>query len=169
MTHYHRLWRFAGAAALATITPATSAQLLCTMPNGIIIKRNIGDCPADATLVRKQTGEVVREAPPKQSPQAPPKQAQQAAPAQRTAYDVAQLACQAMRTSGATECTIDSSVFTTSYVNATLATTPRNATYTCKDLARAMRKGSQEFASRAWEVRIYSPFSGTRPIAACQV
>lgn len=171
---------------LITLLPgAASAQLLCTMPNGVVITKNIGNCPSDATLVRKTNGDVVRSAPlpkpaqPKRpaqavtaaprpaAPQAPPPA--NAARPEPTDYDVAQVACKAFRQSGASECTVDTSVFGTSYINTTMAMAPHHALVTCKDVVASLHQATRAFAARNWEIRIYSPFSGNRPIASCEL
>lgn len=168
------LARLAPAAALLVLTalPA-AAQLLCTMPNGVTITKNIGDCPADATLVRKPNGDIVRSAPPKPPAKAPPKATAAAPPppaaqpAAPSAYDLAQYVCEAFKKVGASECDVDSNVFTTSYINTTLAIAPHQARVTCNDVAATMRQATNAFTARPWEIRIYSPFSGARPIATC--
>lgn len=166
------------AALVATIPAPAGAQLLCTMPNGVTITKNLGDCPTDATMVRKQNGEIVRDSTPRPSSQpgraagnhAKPQPAPTPAPQQQpSAYEMAQLACTAFRQAGASECTVDSSVFSTSYINTTIATSPYLAAYTCKDVAATMRQATSAFRGAAWEIRIYHPFSGQRPIASCQL
>lgn len=176
-------------AILVMLLPGTaSAQLLCTMPNGVVITKNIGNCPADATLVRKTNGDVVRSAPlPKPTPQQRPAQATTAAPQpaapqapppahaaraarpEPTDYDTAQVACKAFKQSGASECTVDTSVLGTSYINTTIAMAPHLALVTCKDVAASLHQATRAFAARNWEIRIYSPFSGNRPIASCEL
>lgn len=168
-------------AACALAPLAASAQLACTMPNGVVITKNFGDCPADAVKIQKPDGTLLPVAPPrpKNAPRpvqratatAPPAPAPAPAPAALppNAYEYAQIICRAFEQVGATECEIDSSVFSTSYINATFATSPQRAATACSDVVTAMHKKTSAFGRGNWKIRIYSPFSGTRPIAACNL
>ena len=167
-------------AAAATLAPMlAAAQLACTMPNGVVITKNFGSCPADAIKIQAADGTLLPITPPRAS-KPPPAPVQRAAtikaqPAATTAkiepsaYDYAQFICKAFKSVGATECKVDSSVFSTSYVDATFATSPGNAAIACKDAAATMRQQTKAFGSDKWVIRIYSPFSGNRPIATCDL
>lgn len=162
--------------AITVCTPV-QAQLQCTMPNGVTITRQMGDCPADAVKIVGPDGKQV---PLKAKPQAAarpatpavatPAPAQAATrPADLSASDYGLLICKALEQSGATTCDVNSNVFSTSTIEATLATSPQSATLTCNELAAIMREKTRAFESKDWKILIFSPFSGNRPIAACKL
>lgn len=167
--------RTAAVLAWITITICTpaQAQLQCTMPNGVTITRQFGDCPRDSVKIVGPDGKLVQS---QQRPQVAPKPAVQAAAAPAptpaadpSAYDYARLICKALEQSGATTCDVNSNVFSTSTIEATLATSPSSASLTCNELAAIMRSKTRAFEAKEWKILIFSPFSGNRPIAACKL
>lgn len=164
--------------AVAASPTSAFAQLKCTMPNGVTITRQIGDCPADAVRIIGPDG---KQLPVKKKPPPNPKPTAQAttrstapepapaAPTEPSAYEYAGLICKALEQSGATTCDVNSNVFSTSTIEATLATSPSNAVVTCKELAAIMRSKTRAFEAKEWKILIFSPFSGNRPIATCRL
>ncbi len=171
-----------GAALLAA--PA-SAAIDCLMPNGKTITFQTRDaCPADASQVDAQ-GNVVRPpiprpAPPKPTPSSP-SSAQPSATAPRsrpapsapmvvTVYEAADAMCSLLKRGGAaTQCEVDPNILSNSYINITSNATPRQAMMDCSIIASSLRQSTslEDRRLRTWEIRIFSPFSGSRPIAAC--
>lgn len=178
-----RSFQLLGAVALLAATQATQAQVRCTMPNGVVITQQLGNCPQGATKAQAADGTPIalppppkpavppqKAAPPKPAAAAPaPAQAPVPAQAQPGAYDYARLICKAFEQSGATTCEINSNIFSDSTIEATLATTPASAAATCKDVAASMRAKTKAFQEKNWRILIFSPFSGNRPIANCKL
>lgn len=168
------------AVAIYAITPLlVNAQLACTMPNGVVITRNIGNCPDDAIKIQAADGTLLPIKPPriKQAPQ-PAQQLRttekplqlppRPAPPVKTAYDYALFICETFEKSDASDCKVNSSVFSTSYIDMTLpGKTPLQASAGCQQLVSVMRQKTKAFSSKEWKVRMFSPFSGNRPIATC--
>lgn len=180
-----RSFRLLGAAALIAATQTTQAQVRCTMPNGVVITQQLGNCPQGATKAQAADGTpIALPPPPKPAAPAPkvaapkpaaatPAPAASPAPAptqaQPGAYDYARLICKAFEQSGATTCEINSNIFSDSTIETTLATTPASAAVTCKDVAASMRAKTKAFQEKNWRILIFSPFSGNRPIANCKL
>ena len=178
-----RFFRLIGAAALIAATQTAQAQVRCTMPNGVVITQQLGNCPQGATKAQAADGTPIalppppkpavppqKAAPPKPAAAAPaPAQAPVPAQAQPGAYDYARLICKAFEQSGATTCEINSNIFSDSTIETTLATTPASAAATCKDVAASMRAKTKAFQEKNWRILIFSPFSGNRPIANCKL
>ena len=51
-----RSFRLLGAAALIAATQTTQAQVRCTMPNGVVITQQLGNCPQGATKAQAADG-----------------------------------------------------------------------------------------------------------------
>lgn len=178
-----RSFRLLGAAALIAATQTTQAQVRCTMPNGVVITQQLGNCPQGATKAQAADGTPIalppppkpavppqKVAPPKPAAAAPaPAQAPTPAQAQPGAYDYARLICKAFEQSGATTCEINSNILSDSTIETTLATTPASAAATCKDVAASIRAKTNAFQEKNWRILIFSPFSGNRPIANCKL
>ena len=174
-----RSFRLLGAAALIAATQTTQAQVRCTMPNGVVITQQLGNCPQGATKAQAADGTPIALPPPPKSAAPAPKAstpkpvAATPAPAptqaQPGAYDYARLICKAFEQSGATTCEINSNIFSDSTIETTLATTPASAAVTCKDVAASMRAKTKVFQEKNWRILIFSPFSGNRPIANCKL
>lgn len=178
-----RSFRLLSAVALLAATQATQAQVRCTMPNGVVITQQLGNCPQGATKAQAADGTPIalppppkpavppqKAAPPKPAAAAPaPAQAPVPAQAQPGAYDYARLICKAFEQSGATTCEINSNIFSDSTIETTLATTPASAAVTCKDVAASIRAKTKVFQEKNWRILIFSPFSGNRPIANCKL
>ncbi len=180
-----RFFRLIGAAALIAATQTAQAQVRCTMPNGVVITQQLGNCPQGATKAQAADGTpIALPPPPKPAAPAPkvaapkpaaatPAPAASPAPAptqaQPGAYDYARLICKAFEQSGATTCEINSNIFSDSTIETTLATTPASAAVTCKDVAASMRAKTKVFQEKNWRILIFSPFSGNRPIANCKL
>lgn len=167
------------AIAIAAIMGANAnAAIDCRMPNGKTVTfRSAAQCPPDAAQV-DAAGKVIR--PPRVQPAAPAKPsapAVVAAPtpapqrAKPTAYEVALAACDQLKSRGAaSECKVDSNILSTSTIDITTNEPPRTAWASCVTLASTLRKlAPDDFAARAWEMRLFSPFSGNRPIGTCQL
>lgn len=162
---------------------SSHAQVKCTMPNGVVITQQLGDCPRGAVKAQTADGQPLPIPPPLQAARPEPKttahpsstqpasptRAPAAAPAQPSAYDYAHLICKAFEQSGATTCDVNSNMLSDSTIETTLATSPASAVATCKDVAASMRAKSNAFQGRNWKILIYSPFSGNRPIASCKL
>ena len=178
-----RSFRLLGAATLIAATQTTQAQVRCTMPNGVVITQQLGNCPQGATKAQAADGTPIA-LPPPPKPAVPPQkvalpkpaaaapapaQAPTPAQAQPGAYDYARLICKAFEQSGATTCEINSNILSDSTIETTLATTPASAAVTCKDVAASMRAKTKVFQEKNWRILIFSPFSGNRPIANCKL
>ncbi len=176
-----RFFRLIGAAALIAATQTAQAQVRCTMPNGVVITQQLGNCPQGATKAQAADGTPIALPPPPKpaapapkvaapKPAAPtPAPAPAPAQAQPGAYDYARLICKAFEQSGATTCEINSNIFSDSTIETTLATTPASAAVTCKDVAASMRAKTKVFQEKNWRILIFSPFSVNRPIANCKL
>jgi hypothetical protein len=76
--------------------------------------------------------------------------------------------CALLKAVGATTCTVEVNVFSASYIDATLPTTPRDAQGVCKHAQTMTRKSGSPFIGRGWQLKLFSPLgSGTRPMAQC--
>lgn len=167
--------------ALFVLPPVAMAQVRCTMPNGKVITQQLSaSCPQGAVKGETMDGrpiELPRIAPPV-APVKPPAPVAAAVPAPRpaappvaqpTTYDYAQVICKILESAGATTCEIKSNVFTESTIEATLATSPRDASASCNLVTSTVRSKTDVFKSASWKLLIFSPFSGNRPIAACRI
>lgn len=172
--------RIAALIFFAIASPIAGAQVKCTMPNGVTITQQLGNCPNGA--VRAQTADGKPIALPASKPKAPPvAPATQTAPQPRplaqaqskpeepTDFEYAKLICLAFEQVGATTCDVESNVFSDSTIQTTLAMSPSSAAYTCKDVAATMRAKTRAFEGKNWKIQIFSPFSGNRPIASCKL
>lgn len=162
-----RTWSIA--AILATMAAPALAEWACTMPNGVVIHSKLSGCPKDATQARwlgpGQPPEQPRSQP-AQPPAAAPKPAPQ--PQAPNLIDMANTVCQRLRAGGATSCEIDVNVFSPSYIDATLATDPKDAQNVCLIVANWTKQPGSPFAGRGWQLKLFSPMgSGTRPMAQC--
>ena len=177
------LFRLLSTAAILATATATHAQVRCTMPNGVTITQQLGNCPQGAVKAQAPDGTAIAlPPPPKPAPPAAkatatkpataspaPATAPVAAPAQPGAYDYARLICKAFEQSGATTCEINSNILSDSTIETTLATSPANAAIICKDVAASARSKTKAFSEKNWRILIFSPFSGNRPIANCKL
>ena len=76
--------------------------------------------------------------------------------------------CVLLRVAGATTCNVEVNVFSASYIDATLPTTPRDAQGVCKNAQTLTRKYGSPFIGRGWQLKLFSPLgAGTRPMAQC--
>lgn len=159
--------------AAALMAGPAAAAIDCRMPNGKTITfRTATQCPADAAQV-DASGKVIRPAgvqppTPAPAPATPPPAA--AAPAGPSAYDAAHVLCDLLRQRGAaSECKVDSHILTTSTIDITTNESPRTAWSTCVTMAAELRKAAPDFRAKNWQIRLFSPFSGARPIASCDI
>ncbi len=177
--------------AIAALAPgAWAAGHLCTMPNGVIIRMATSSCPRGAvksepddgrTLPAKQVP-IPRTEPPrpvlKTSPVPPPARPAHApaavppAPAPATpgsAVDSAYAICKILKTlAGATTCDVNVNFFSINVIDATIATSARDAQAACQVIAAKTRFAGSPFAGGGWEMRVFHPMgSSTRPIASC--
>lgn len=168
------------AAALAACAPAQAA-INCLMPNGkTITLRSATQCPADAAQVDER-GKVLH--PPRATPAAPPPKAPAARaapaapapaparPAGPDALTVAQATCDILRSRGAaSECKVNVGWLGHNHIDITTNDPPRTAWSSCVTLADGLRQQAPDFrGQRTWTIRLYSPFSGSRPIASCDI
>ncbi|ABM37574.1 hypothetical protein [Polaromonas naphthalenivorans] len=172
------LLKFLVVAALATTKLAT-AQVKCTMPNGVVITQQLSSsCPVGAIKGQTLDGKPVallvppaKEITPTVSRAPPPaaKPVQASPPPKDRSYEYAKAICTLLEGAGATTCDVNSNIFSTSTIEATLATSPRDAAQSCRFIASTMRSKTDAFQSKNWKILIFSPFSGNRPIAACEL
>jgi hypothetical protein len=170
--------KFACIAAFAVGSLPALAQVKCTMPNGIVITQQLSSsCPVGAIKGQTLDGKPVALSMPAEKKKTPvvsqtPSATQPAtkpAPVTDNTYDSARAICKLMEIAGATTCEIKSNIFSTSTIEATLATSPRDASQSCRLIATTMRGQTKSFESKDWKLLIFSPFSGNRPIAACEL
>ena len=86
--------------------------------------------------------------------------------------DLAYGLCSLLKQTGAaTSCEVDVNVFSTSYLDATVLDSPQSARRACLKFSETFRAGgTAPFRQGAgWEMRLFSPYSGTRPIASCRL
>ena len=173
----------APAATLAQLAPAaTLAQFKCTMPSGVVIFNRLSPCPADAVkteplervpdAVQPQfKGEYRAPATLPPAPRAmvvprPPTPPEK--PKERDIMSEAYGVCALLKTVGATTCEVEVNVFSASYIDATLPTTPGDAQGVCKQILVMTRAAGSPFIGRGWQLKLFSPLgSGTRPMAQC--
>lgn len=164
--------------ALMSVMAAASGELLCLMPNGVTVTRQLGDCPDDARRVTTGDGVVVRDGP-IAKPEAEPPPAPAPAPAapvvrtppkaEKTAYDYAMVICRLYRAAGATQCKVHTHWLRESEIEVTIHAAPSQAAADCREVVRAMRAQTGVFGRGEWQIMVYSPFSGDRPIATCDL
>ena len=148
------------------------AQNKCTMPDGSIVKTN-WDCPSAALKTEGPDGKITHHKPIEVKPPRPaPLVAAPAIPANKppegNVFEDAQVICVMLRAIGATTCDVNINVFSASYIDATVATTARDAQGVCKKMAEFTHKPDSTFMGRGWQLKLFSPLgSGTRPIAQC--
>lgn len=166
------------------------AQFKCTMPNGAVIFNRLSTCPKDAikaeTLdrvpdnVQPQFKGAYRE--PVPLPPAGPAidmptsrpapsiaiPAPASPAATRNIVDDAYGICALLKAVGATTCKVEVNVFSASFIDATLPTTPNDAQKVCNMTATLTHKPDSPFIGRGWQLKLFSPIgSGTRPMAQC--
>lgn len=166
-------------AALATTQLAAIAQVTCTMPNGVVITQKLSSsCPVGAVKGQTLDGKPVALSvpPPKEIPPAASrvplpvaKPVQAPPPPTDQSYEYAKSICTLLEGAGATTCEVNSNIFSTSTIEATLATSPTDAAQSCRYIAATMRAKTNAFQSKNWKILIFSPFSGNRPIATCEL
>ena len=174
-----RLVKIMGALAMFSSPVIWADGLLCTMPNGVTITQRTGECPRDARRVTTLAGQVVRDQPlpalPSQAPpprqKSTPGQAQRKteAPKEREIVNEAYGVCALLKAVGATSCEVNVNVFSASFIDATVPTTPADARGACQQIVKMTRQQpGSPFMGRGWELRLFSPMgSGARPIAVC--
>lgn len=166
------------ATALLACTSA-SAQVRCTMPNGVVIEQKLSNrCPVGAVKGETFDGKAIAiqlppSAPPS-VPSAPAREVERQAPAPApaaTAYDDARAICAMMLSTGiATSCEVDSNIFSTSVIDATVPGGAGVANRACQDIKIAFRKMDRPITRRDedWEIRFFSPYgNGSRPMFRC--
>lgn len=164
-----------GFAVLAWAGSAVAA-VQCRMPNGKTISLSTAtQCPADAAQV-DDSGKVLR--PPRRAEATAPKPAApvvvEPAPQKNTgpfAFEAAEAVCTMLRnTPEVSECKVNSNILSQSTMDVTTNVAPRLAWSDCVRLADVVRKlALASFRARPWQLRYYSPFSGNRPIATCEI
>lgn len=167
------------AATLATTQLVAIAQVKCTMPNGVVITQQLSSsCPLGAVKGQTLDGKpVALSVPPTKDKPAMVTQTQQPIPKPASpppapidhSYEYAKAICTLLEGAGATTCEVNSNIFSTSTIEATLATSPKDASQSCRFIASTMRSKTNAFQSKNWKILIFSPFSGNRPIAACEL
>lgn len=92
------------------------------------------------------------------------------AASQMSAVDAAYAICKMARTApSVTQCDVEVNFLSNNNISLVQTSTPNIAQANCRDLSSAARKLSREYSDGRWEVLIYSPFSGKRPIARCAI
>ena len=92
------------------------------------------------------------------------------AASQMGAVDAAYAVCRIAKTApSVTECDVEVNILSLNNISLTQTTSPTIAQANCIDLRNAARKLSREYSDGRWEVLIFSPFSGKRPIARCAI
>ena len=169
-------------AAIILLPMPAVAQYRCTMPSGAVIYSRLSPCPKDATLSERvdHVPEAIpaQAARPKTTPAAPlvitpdPRPIT-AAPKKADPGDIlaqANAICSVLRAIGATTCEVNVNIFSPSYIDATVPTTPNDARMACLNIASITRQPGSPFIGRSWRLKLFSPMgSGTRPIAECNL
>lgn len=152
-----------------------AGQVRCTMPNGTVIEQKLAkSCPQGAVKGETFDGKPIALKPPaqqltppntatsKQQPVANPKPV-------ATDYDDARAICYLLLSSNsATSCDVDSSVFSTSVIDATVPGGILAANSICQEIKTAFRREKRPIIGKGWELRMFSPLgSGNRPMARC--
>ena len=149
------------------------AQFKCTMPNGVVVVSRLSPCPADAVKSVGPDGAVTYGKPHEYKPPPPSKPFVAEArppekPRERDIVSEAHGICLLLKSLGATTCDVNVNVFTASFIDATVATTPRDAQKSCEEVSKFTHQPDSPFIGRGWQLKIFSPLgSGTRPIAVC--
>lgn len=150
------------------------------MPNGKVVTfSSMAACPADAAQLDAQ-GKVVRPPAVQPKPAAPARAAPSAAkpvethvvrPPERTVYEAATYLCEGLKATGdASECKVDTGIFSASTIEVTTMSSPRLAFSNCVAIAQQLRKlAPADARATNWEIRLYSPFSGSRPTGTCKL
>lgn len=162
---------------LLALPLASVAQVKCTMPNGVVATFNLSDkCPTGAIKQEKgNPDEVIQPTfkgeyreptplPPRSQP------APRVAPPPKKERDIVEEAygiCKLLKMSGATTCDVNVNIFSASFIDATIPTTPKDARMTCLLVANQTRKPGSPFVGRGWQLKIFSPYGQNRPIATC--
>lgn len=148
---------------------AALAQNKCTMPDGSIIKTHF-ECPNAALKTEGPDGKITHHKPVEIKPPraAPPPAAPAANQPARDIIDESHAICSRLKIAGATACEVKVNVFSESYIDATVATSPADAQRSCLIIANGTRQPGSPFNGRGWQLKLFSPLgSGTRPIAQC--
>jgi hypothetical protein len=74
-----------------------------------------------------------------------------------------------MAAAGAVTCKIEVNIFSPSFIDATVVTTPKDAQAACLGIANMTRQAGSPFRGRGWELKMFSPYSDKRPIAVCNL
>ena len=80
--------------------------------------------------------------------------------------DHALAVCNSLKNTGATECEL--SVFSQA-IDARINVSAADAGTLCTGIAGLVRKQTTAFNGTAWQIRIFSPFSGDHPLASCSI
>jgi len=86
--------------------------------------------------------------------------------AQANANAAAIVMCQGLEASNATQCEINHYKST---IDATYNASGSEAKALCIGVARAMANYTSSLRNGGWKLRIFSPYSGKRPIATCKL
>jgi len=175
-------------AALVGLTSPAIAGWSCTMPNGAIVFRQMSECPADAVRAEQRDTPLPNpvtkfKPPPRETltigpalPDLPPRPAPSPTPPlppptkARDLVSEAYAICVMLKIKGATTCEVEVNIFSASYIDATLATTPEVAKWVCLGIANQTRQPGSPFVGRGWKLKLFSPYGdGSRPMAACNL
>jgi hypothetical protein len=80
--------------------------------------------------------------------------------------DHALAVCRALTNSGATECEL--TVFSQA-IDVRVNVSAADAPILCKGIVELVRKQTTAFSGSEWQIRVFSPFSGDHPLAACSL
>lgn len=153
------------------------SQIKCTMPNGVVSTFNLADkCPDGAVKSEKHDATepmqpkfrgVYREPVPLPARVEPKAPAREPPKKERDIVNEAYAICVLLKMNGATTCDVNVNVFSSSFIDATLPTSPQNAQMACLNIASQTRQPDSPFVGRGWQLKIFSPYGKDRPIAAC--
>lgn len=91
----------------------------------------------------------------------------------RSAFEMASAFCELMRgTPKVSECRVESNIFSASTVDLTITSGLSGplAWADCVGVAKTLREQApRAFADQSWLLRYFSPYSGERPIATCDL
>lgn len=166
------------------VNTSSLADWKCTMPNGRIVYRQLSACPPDA--IKSEQVETVPDTvqpefkgsyPPPRTPETPRREItpnaraatnnKPSAQKERSIVDEAYGICAILTSVGATTCDVEVNIFSASYIDATVPTNVADAQKVCANFMRLTREPGSPFIGRGWKLKLFSPFSGNRPIAAC--
>ena len=89
--------------------------------------------------------------------------------AERNIVEDAYTMCAVLRSGGATTCDVKTSVWSGSFIDATVAVSPQQAAAICRQVALLTGKAGSPFIGAAWDLKLFSPLGSDRPMAVCKL